>query len=49
MLVRSMLFGYAIIACAISFHLGASMTFFPEGALYENDYINYWLEYGVAQ
>jgi hypothetical protein len=49
MLVRLMLLGYAMAACAFSFHLGASTTFYNEGLLYENEYVNYWLEYGVSQ
>jgi len=44
-MTRLLLLGYAIAA----FHVGASTTFYPEGVLYENAYLNYWLDYGVAQ
>ena len=47
-MTRFLLLGYAIAACALSFHVGASTTFFPEGVLYENAYVNYWLDYGVS-
>ena len=49
MLIRFMLFGYALIACAVSFHIGASLTFYPEGVVYDSPYVTYWFDYGVAQ
>ena len=48
-MIRLMLIGYVIAACALSFHFGAAMTFYPEGVLYENAVLNYWIDFGVAQ
>ena len=50
-MVRLMLTGYVLIAIAASFHVGNSMTFYPEGWLFDCAYGGaYWYEYkGVAQ
>ena len=49
MLIRFMLFGYALIACAVSFHIGHFTSFYSDGILLDTPYVTYWLDYGVTQ
>jgi hypothetical protein len=51
MLVRFMLLGYGLLSLALAFHLGQSLSFYPEGWLFDCAYGGaYWYEYkGVAQ